>query len=212
VPSAWRGARVDPGRPGALALVIVAVLAAVLATIAVWRSRPVAEPAPPLAIAGAGLAATPPPAAPPPVAGAALVVSVAGKVRHPGLVRLPDGSRVADAIAKAGGPLRGADLTMLNLARRVTDGEQILVGLPQPPPGPGAAPGGAASPAGGGKVDLNRATLEQLDALPGIGPVTAQRILDWRAKHGRFASVDQLREVEGIGERRFGQLRMQVTL
>jgi competence protein ComEA len=101
---------------------------------------------------------------------------------------------------------------MLNLARRVTDGEQILVGLPQPPVAPGPPAAGAGSRVAGGKVDLNRATLEQLDTLPGIGPVTAQRILDWRTKHGRFTSVEQLREVEGIGERRFGQLRTQVTL
>ncbi|MBO0848645.1 MAG: ComEA family DNA-binding protein [Pseudonocardia sp.] len=200
----------DPGRPGAVALVIVAVLAAVLATVAVWRSRPVAEPAPPLAVAGAGPEAPPTPVAP--VPGQPLVVSVAGRVRHPGLVRLPAGSRIADAIAQAGGPLKGADLTALNLARRLTDGEQILVGLPQPPAAPVATAGGAGPPAEGGKVDLNRANLQQLDALPGIGPVTAQRILDWRTTHGRFTSVEQLREVEGIGERRFGQLKTQVTL
>ncbi len=143
------------------------------------------------------------------------MVSVAGKVRRPGLVRMSDGARVADAIAAAGGPLPRVDLTALNLARRVADGEQIVVGLPLPPGGvpdtSGAAgPGPAAVP--GGKVDLNRAALEQLDTLPGVGPVTAQRILDWRAKHGRFTAVEQLREVEGIGERRFTQLRELVTV
>ena len=123
---------------------------------------------------------------------------------------MPDGARVADAIAAAGGPLPRIDLTALNLARRVGDGEQLLVGLP-PPAGPTTEPGQAAAAAAGraagGKLDLNRATLEQLDTLPGVGPVTAQRILDWRAAHGRFTAVEQLREVEGIGERRFGQLR-----
>jgi competence protein ComEA len=193
----------------------------------------VAEAPPALTVAGAAGAfgeqaagSAPPPGRPTP-AGAPLVVSVAGKVRRPGLVKVPDGARVADAIAQAGGPLRGADLTPLNLARRVADGEQIVVGLPLRPGSPDAAPssgappagqsggpaGGGAGAAGGtGKIDLNRATIEQLDTLPGVGPVTAQRILDWRARHGRFSSVEQLREIEGIGERRFSQLRDQVTL
>lgn len=226
IPEAWRGARLDPGRRGALALVVVAAVTALIAAIGVWRDRPVAEPAPPLAAAVSADEPVRAPAAvggPPVVKGAPLVVSVAGKVRRPGLVRVPDGARVADVIASAGGPLPRADLTALNLARRVADGEQILVGLPQPPdPGLGAGSGGsstAGSGAGsatgaapGGKIDLNRATLEQLDTLPGVGPVTAQRILDWRTQHGRFSAVEQLREVEGIGERRFSQLRTQVTV
>ena len=235
LPKSWRGARMDPGRPGALALALVAAVAAVLAAIGVWRDRPVAEAPPALTVAGAAGAGSfgeqaggpAPPPGRPPTTGAQLVVSVAGKVRRPGLVKLPDGARVADAIAQAGGPLRGADLTPLNLARRVADGEQIVVGLPLPPgsldaaPSSGAPAGLAGGPAGGGagaggtgtgKIDLNRATVEQLDTLPGVGPVTAQRILDWRARHGRFSSVEQLREIEGIGERRFSQLRDQVTL
>ena len=191
-------------------------MAAVCAAVGVWRDRPVAEAPPPLAVASTVPEDGAPPAAPPADAGPPLVVSVAGKVRQPGLVHLPGGSRVADAIARAGGPLRGADLTTLNLARRLADGEQILVGLPQPvepAPGPAAAaPRGPAGAAATGKVDLNRATLEQLDTLPGVGPVTAQRILDWRSKHGRFTSVEQLREIEGIGERRFGQLKDQVSV
>jgi len=228
VPERWRGLRLDPGRPGAVALAVVAAVAAVLAAVGVWRDRPVAEQPPSLSVAGAAeqpvpLAAGAAPGRPP-GAGAPLVVSVAGKVHRPGLVQLPEGARVADAIAKAGGPLRGTDLTPLNLARRVADGEQILVGLPQPAAGPdagpagplaaGAAPGagGGGPPVPGGKIDLNRATAEQLDTLPGVGPVTAQRILDWRARHGRFSSVEQLREIEGIGERRFAQLRDQVTM
>ncbi len=230
VPEAWRGARLDPGRRGAMALVAVAAVAALVAAAGVWRDRPVAEPALPLASAvgpaGGGPAGGEVPAGPgvgrP--AGVPLVVSVAGKVRRPGLVKVPDGARVADAIAAAGGPLPRIDLTALNLARRVADGEQLLVGVAPPPgaepaagvPGPAPSGGGAAAAGGGatagGKVDLNRATVEQLDTLPGVGPVTAQRILDWRTRHGRFTSVDQLREVEGIGERRFGQLKSLVTV
>lgn len=234
LPKSWRGARMDPGRPGALALALVAAVAAVLAAVGVWRDRPVAEAPPALTVTGAAgagafgdqAAGSAPPPGRPAATGAPLVVSVAGKVRRPGLVKVPEGARVADAIAQAGGPLRGADLTPLNLARRVADGEQIVVGLPLPPGSPDAAPSSGAPPAGRsggptgggaggtgtGKIDLNRATIEQLDTLPGVGPVTAQRIVDWRARHGRFSSVEQLREIEGIGERRFSQLRDQVTL
>ncbi|MDT7695374.1 MAG: competence protein ComEA, partial [Pseudonocardiales bacterium] len=219
----WRGLRLDPGRPGAVALALVAAVAAVLAAVGVWRDRPVAEQPPSLTVAGAAelapTSAVSGAVGRPPGAGQPLVVSVAGKVRRPGLVQLPEGARVADALAKAGGPVRGTDLTSLNLARRVADGEQILVGVAPPAGSPDAlAPGGAAggpaagAPASGGKVDLNRATAEQLDTLPGVGPVTAQRILDWRTRHGRFSSIDQLREIEGIGERRFSQLRDQVTI
>jgi competence protein ComEA len=137
-----------------------------------------------------------------------VVISVVGKVARPGLVRVPDGARVADALEAAGGALPGTDLVALNLARRVSDGEQLLVGV-APPPGQAAV--GAAPPAGEpgdvALVDLNTATLEQLDTLPGVGPVTAQRILDWRTANGRFTSIDQLREVSGIGETRFSRLK-----
>jgi competence protein ComEA len=148
-----------------------------------------------------------------------LVVSVAGRVARPGVVRLPDGARVADALAAAGGVRAGVDLSGLNLARRLVDGEQIAVGVPpapdaagQPPPG---ASGGSAAGAGGGpaaKIDLNTASVAQLDGLPGVGPVTAQHIVEWRGRNGRFARVDQLREIDGIGERRFQQLRELVTV
>ena len=140
------------------------------------------------------------PLPPPPVA-------VAGKVRRPGLVRVAPGSRVADVLEAAGGPLPDADLSGVNLARKVGDGEQVAIGVP-PAPDAGSVPatgGGGSGPAG--PLDLNAATVEQLDGLPGVGPVTAQRIVEWRTRNGRFATVDQLREVEGIGERRLGQLR-----
>lgn len=232
LPVAWRTARIDPGRPGATALALVAAAAAVVAAVGVWTERPRAEPvgglpavsavaeAVPESTTGGGPEAGPAAAAATP--GAPLVVSVSGKVQRPGLVEVPDGARVADALQAAGGALPGTDLTALNLARRVTDGEQVAVGVPAAPdaaPGPGATPGGAggggsgsAAGAPAGKVDLNAATPDQLDALPGVGPVTAQRILEWRTRNGRFARLEQLREVEGIGERRFAQLRELVTV
>ncbi|WP_300009000.1 helix-hairpin-helix domain-containing protein [Pseudonocardia sp.] len=220
VPAGWRGARVDPGRPGATALALVAALAAVVAAVGVWTERPRAEPvaalpgvvvtteAPSEASAVPSSEAAPVPAGP-------LVVAVSGKVARPGLVEGPDGSRVADALAAAGGALPGTDLSGVNLARRVVDGEQIAVGVPPAPDAAGpapdrSAPGSGATPQG--PVDLNAATEAQLDALPGVGPVTARRILEWRERNGRFSRVEQLREVEGIGERRFAQLRELVVV
>ncbi|HZS21502.1 MAG TPA: ComEA family DNA-binding protein, partial [Pseudonocardiaceae bacterium] len=109
--------------------------------------------------------------------------------------------------AAAGGVLPGTDLMGLNVARRLSDGEQLLVGV-VPPPGPPPVTNPVSSAAGTSQVvNLNTATLEQLDALPGVGTVTAQRILDWRVAHGRFTSVDQLRQVSGIGQARFAQLK-----
>lgn len=139
--------------------------------------------------------------------GGSIVVSVVGRVAHPGLVTVPDGARVADALQAAGGPLPGVDVSTVNIARRLADGEQISVGVPAPPDDPG--PGGTAHPE---KLDLNTASLSQLDTLPGVGSVTAQRILDWRTKHGRFTSLDQLREVDGIGPARFAQLKALVSV
>jgi len=152
-----------------------------------------------------------------------LVVSVAGRVAHPGVVRVPDGARVADALTAVGGARPGVDLSGLNLARRLVDGEQIAVGVPPAPDAAGRPPAGSAAGAGpagagagpaarAGKVDLNTATVAQLDTLPGVGPVTAQHIVEWRTRNGRFARVDQLREIDGIGERRFQQLRDLVTV
>ncbi|MDT0201064.1 ComEA family DNA-binding protein [Nocardioides sp. AE5] len=142
-----------------------------------------------------------------------LVVDVAGKVRRPGIVVLPPGSRVVDAIEAAGGPAKGADLTGLNQARLLVDGEQILVGVPPPP---GVAPSAAAAPGGGpgaeGLVNINTAAAAQLEALPGVGPVTAQAIVSWREANGGFRSVDQLLEVDGIGEKTLARMAPMVTL
>lgn len=194
----------DPGRRAAVVLATVLLLGAAAAGFGVWRSRPVAETIPvSLPSATSSDAA--------PNGTGELVVSVAGQVVRPGLVRLPPGARVADAVTAAGGPVPGADLTGLNLARRLTDGEHVVVGPVPMAAGAGAAGAGGSGAAAGARVDLNTATLADLDALPGVGPVTAQRILDWREQHGRFTSIDQLREIEGIGETRFARLRDLVT-
>lgn len=190
-PGSW--ARLDPGRRGVAALAVLAALAAVAAGAVVLRSRPQEVAAPVVERAGVAVGAS---AAP----GGEVVVSVAGRVRRPGLVRLPAGSRVDDAVRAAGGATVGVGT--LNLARRLVDGEQVLVGVA------GAAAGATAA----GLLDLNAATADQLDGLPGIGPVLAERIVDWRTEHGRFASVDQLREVPGIGESKYLQVKAKVTV
>lgn len=193
--------QLDPGRRGAIALAVVVLLAAVVAGAVVWRGRPTPEPAPALAVVGEST----PSAVDPAASSAEIVVSVAGLVVSPGLVRLPAGARVADAVTAAGGPTPGADLTGVNLARKLTDGEHVVVGSPgSAGQDAGADPVASSS---GSRLDLNTATLAELDALPGVGPVTAQKILDWRERHGRFASVDQLREIDGIGETRFARLK-----
>ena len=138
-----------------------------------------------------------------------LVVHVVGAVRRPGLYRLQHGARTADAVTRAGGATRRADLALVNLAAPISDGTQVVVPRKPPPQAPGAASaGGTAGPAGPtGPVHLNTATLEQLDALPGVGPVTAQKILDHRQQHGAFSSVDDLDAIPGIGPARLEQLR-----
>ena len=137
----------------------------------------------------------------------ALVVHVVGAVRRPGLLRLKEGARVADALQRAGGPTTKADLAAVNLAAPLADGQQVLV--------PARLPPGAATPSGttapGAKVSLAIATVDQLDELPGIGPITAQKIVDWRTAHGPFRSVEDLDDVPGIGPARIEQLRELVT-
>lgn len=156
-----------------------------------------------------------------------IAVHVAGAVRRPGMVSLKSGARVDEAVRLAGGPIAGADLDAINLAGKVRDGQQILVPRRGQPPnpstaaagGPGqasGAPGSGVGPAPGASgesaaVELNSATAAQLDTLPGIGPVLAQRIVDHRSERGRFRSVDELQQVEGIGPKKFAQLRSRVV-
>ncbi len=146
-----------------------------------------------------------------------LVVHVVGAVRRPGLYRLRDGSRVADAVARAGGPTRGANLGGLNLAATLVDGTQVLVPARLHLAGPGEPVSTDESSLASGtagaaqKVSLSSATAEQLDELPGVGPVTAQKILDYRAQHGAIGSVEELDAIPGIGPARIEQLRDLVT-
>ena len=135
--------------------------------------------------------------------GSSIVVDVGGRVHHPGLVTLPIGARVADAIRAAGGPLRHRELARIDLAAHVADGQLLMVGVPAAADSSG---GGSAAP-----VSLSTASLEQLETLPGVGPVTAQKIVDWRTTHGGFTSVSQLEQVSGIGPARYSQLSPLVT-
>jgi comEA protein len=199
----------DPGRRGVRALVAVAAVVIVIAAVVAWRSRPRVDPVapPPLTATGS------PPRSPVSASAAAeVVVAVGGKVRKPGLVRLASGARVADALTAAGGADPGVDVAVLNLARKVVDGELIMVGV-TPPPGQvlPTGPAAVASPAGG-PVNLNSATLADLDGLPGVGPVLAQRILDARDAQGGFKAVSDLRKVDGIGDARYEQLKDLVTV
>jgi competence protein ComEA len=178
-----------------LAGAVVAVVALVLAGRVLHRPAHSAVP-PPVTVSAAARTATT----------AELFVDVVGAVRRPGLYRLRDGARVADAVARAGGTTGKAQIELLNLAARVADGEQVVV----PRRGSGGSapvPAGAASGAPSGPVHLNSATIEQLDALPGVGPVTAQKIVDYRQQHGGFKSVDDLDAVPGIGPARLENLR-----
>ncbi|WP_330452236.1 MULTISPECIES: ComEA family DNA-binding protein [unclassified Streptomyces] len=208
----------EPRTLAALAVILVA--AAVFAGMHFWSGRPEGVRAPdmvgeavhapgPEADAepeDAGRPEPSPGAVPTAGPGGQIVVDVSGKVRDPGLRRLPSGSRVDDALTAAGGARPGTDLAGLNRARVLVDGEQIVVGAP-PAPVPAGGAGGPAAAGGGGPVSLNAATADQLEGLPGVGPVLAQHIVDYRTQHGGFRSVDELREVNGIGDRRFADLR-----
>ncbi|MEV7734754.1 ComEA family DNA-binding protein [Streptomyces sp. NPDC088921] len=223
----WLQARCGLERRNVVALSVLLVVAAVFAVQHFWTGRTQSVQAPEVVRAaapfgesgesGASSAGGRRGAAGPAVsggipntagpAGAEIVVDVGGKVREPGIQRLPAGSRVADALKAAGGVRPGTNTDTLNRARFLVDGEQVIVGgpaAPAPAPGTGgpAAGGPAAAP-----VSLNTATVDQLDTLPGVGPVLAQHIVDYRTRHGGFRSVDELREVNGIGDRRFADLR-----
>ena len=227
LPDRWRDARFDPGRSGALVLVVVGIVVATAAVLGVRSDRPETQAVPSLPAAGvhsltpAPVTTAPAAAASAPAPAEEIVVSVVGLVASAGLVRLPPGSRVADALAAAGGVRDGGDTLGLNLAQRLSDGDQVLVGAAttQAPPSAvgGAAAGspgtaGAAAATGGGLVNLNTATETELDALPGVGPVTAAAIVSWRTTNGTFTDISQLGEVDGIGPVRLEKLRGQVTL
>jgi competence protein ComEA len=185
----------EPALPRRRRVLLAGVMAAVALAVALalWWQRPVPESPPDLPVAEAAVVAQ---------VEERLVVNVVGQVPSPGLVTVPNGARVADALQAAGGANPGAELTALNLARKVTDGEQIAVGIPAPQPTDAATD----------PLSLNTATKEQLDTLPGVGPVTAQRIVDRRQKRGPFTSLDQLGEIEGIGDAKLTKLRELVRL
>jgi competence protein ComEA len=183
----------------------VALLALVLVVVA-WRHASAARAPVPLRVAPIAPARSPSAAA-----GRLLVVDVVGAVRRPGLVRLHAGARVADAIARAGGLRRNADRAGVNLAAPVADGQQVLVPPHLVGQGGAAVAAGGGSGAGGGvavgPVSLSSASVEQLDALPGVGPVTAEKIIMYRQQHGAFRSVDELDAIAGIGPSRIADLR-----
>ncbi len=189
---------------------------------ALLRARPVAiaSPAPVVTATSA-----PSPVAPSPTASErpGIVVHVLGAVRRPGLVELPDGSRVAEAIAEAGGMRGNADAGELNLAQVLADGEQIVVGTRKKPVGEvrGGGGGGSGGPSGAGSrgsggggavIDLNRATQAELETLPGVGPVTAAKIIAWRTEQGRFSRVEELQEVSGIGPKTYAEIAPHVRV
>ncbi|MFE2536626.1 ComEA family DNA-binding protein [Streptomyces sp. NPDC059371] len=227
----WLQSRCGLERRSVAALTVLLVVAAVFAVQHFWtgRTRPVRAPevmsaAAPYAGKRApgdrpggesGAPAGTPDA--PGTGGGVVVVDVGGKVRTPGLRRLPAGSRVEDALRAAGGLRPGTDSDGLNRARVLVDGEQIMVGATAPPTGAGPGGAGGSGPFGAtgslagavppAPIPLNTATVEQFDSLPGVGPVLARHIVDYRVAHGGFRSVDELREVNGIGDRRFADLR-----
>ena len=222
---AWLAAvRADPARTGGIALAAVAVLAVLITVFTLVRQHPApvaAADLPPVQTVS-----TPPAtssATPAAQGGQSVVVSVVGLVQQPGLVTLAPDARVADAVSAAGGVLRGADTAGLNLARHLADGEQVVVGIATPAGHPvalgssvGATPARAGHPETPAKpvgpVDLNTASVEDFDTLPGVGPVTAAAIVAWRTANGRFASVDQLGGVDGIGPARLEKLRALVRV
>ncbi len=188
----------DISRRRALAYVL-----ALLAMLSLAGRVALRDESPVPAAAPLNLRAEPPPAR-------KVVVHVVGQVYKPGLYSLPEGSRVDDAIKRAGGPKPKAALALVNLAAPVADGQQVVV--PSNREAAQALAGGSMAGGAGGPVHLNSATLDQLDELPGIGPVTAQKILDYRSEHGAFGSVEELDAVPGIGPATLDELRDLVDL
>jgi competence protein ComEA len=232
--------RADPGRAGAIALAVVAALAVLVTVFTLMRDRPapvMSAKLPPVerVSSASPRSSASPGAGQPPSPDRPVVVSVVGLVHTPGLVTLAPGARIADALQAAGGAVDGADTIGLNMARPLGDGEQIVVGLAPrsgqptalgssvssgsapipgaPVSGPSSGPvSGPVKPKPGEVLDLNTATVEQLDTLPGVGPVTAAAIVAWRQANGKFTSVDQLADVDGIGPARLDKLRALVRV
>lgn len=196
------------GREHLAAVVVVLLVGCAWTAYSLFqaRSTPVAVAAPPSVVTSPTPSPTPTPQ---------VLVHVLGAVREPGIVRLDAGSRVADALAAAGGLADSADPGELNLAAVVADGSQVVIGTRSKPKGEVRATenqAGAGEANGSGTVSLNTATLEQLDTLPGVGPVTAQKILDWREQHGRFSTVSELQEVAGIGPKTYADIAPHVRV
>lgn len=215
VPEPLQHVRLDPGRRGSIALSLVAAIAAVIAAIGVWSGpsstatvQPFALNAP-LAEVNASPSTTSTVTAAEP---ATIVVAVTGAVKLPGVFTLPAGSRVADAIAAAGGVVDTADYTGLNLAAKLSDGDSVVVGGATQGVQSGGDSGGSGDGASGALVNLNTADEPALETLPGVGPVMASNILAWRKANGPFTSVDQLQEITGIGPSRFATLAPLVTI
>jgi competence protein ComEA len=216
--------RADPGRAGAIALAAIAAIAVLVTVFTLMREQPapvMSAKLPPVDMAAtASRGPSPGPSTRP---NQPVVVSVVGLVHTPGLVTLAPGARIADALKAAGGSTDGADTSGLNMARQVDDGEQIVVGMApvkgQPAvlgssvspgssaPGPSSSTPRPAKSAPTALINLNTATVDQLDTLPGVGPVRAAAIVAWRNANGKFTSVDQLGEVDGIGPGRLEKLR-----
>lgn len=217
-------AGLSPGRRAMKPLIVVAICVALAAAFLAWRSRPVVSTvAPEVSIAASPVLPTQ--AAPMPANGAPvspadgasspsayLVVAIQGQVRRPGLVKLPPGARIADAIEAAGGVLPGTDVSYVNLAQKVADGQLIVINKSGPAGGSGGSAGDPGASGGSQLIDLNTASESDLETLPGIGPSLAARILAYRTQHGGFKSVDELRNVSGIGDSKFAELKDLVTV
>lgn len=212
----------ERGRRAACVVGCAVLLAAVVTGWWVLSSRPRSDPlrtdsrvavpgAAPVGGSPAAAAASSGPAHPQP--SGVIVVDVAGKVHRPGLYRLPSGSRVDDALQAAGGLMPGVNEAAVNRAARISDGQQIVVGQAAAVPVAGGSAGGGSSGGGvAGPININNASLTELQQLPGVGPVLAQHILDWRTEHGAFASIDQLQSVSGIGPAKFAAMRALVAV
>ena len=188
---------------GGLALLIVAALAGG----GLWYVRSLPRP-----VEVRAAVAEPPPSATPSPSGAPVLVHVAGWVRRPGVYELEEGDRVVDAIEAAGGARRGANLDALNLAAPLADGAQVLVPREAPPGSAGGEPAAGATGGPAALVNVNTATEAELETLPGIGPVLAAAIVQYRTEHGPFTSVEQLEEVSGIGPATLAEIRDLVTV